>query len=444
LSADPLPITEPLIAACIATLSAALFSGVGTALTSVSTARLGALSKESQKRFAAGLARAAKRHDDVNGRYLTGRIVSVAVAVSAYTLWLDSLAESARITITLAGAGLLALGAVLHGAAAVGGRASDRVLVRGLFLMRPFELLMAPVALLMHSFTLLFPKVKARPDPAVTETEVELMIDQRELAGQIEHEPAELIRNVLEFSEMAARDVMVPRKHVTAIRLGTPLDKVVQIITKTGHSRYPVYRDNIDDVFGLLYAKDLFQLLSRSWRPPPPGADTPSLRAAQLMPIVREPIRIVSEASPLSVMLREMRVEREHLAVVVDEFGAFIGVLTLEDILEEIVGDIQDEHDAEKSPIVEVSPGRLLADAAMPLEELSEYLGEALESGGQYDTLGGMLTDKLGSVPEVGTEIGAFGLHFIVRESDAKHIAKVEIVVGMQARADASGPHSSA
>ena len=130
------------------------------------------------------------------------------------------------------------------------------------------------------------------------------------------------------------------------------------------------------------------------------------------------------------------------MAVVVDEFGAFIGVLTLEDILEEIVGDIQDEHDAEESHIVEVAPGRLLADAAVPLEDLSQYLGEDLESEGQYDTLGGMLTDKMGAVPVVGTTIGAFGIHFIVRESDAKHIAKVEIILGMPVRADASGPHS--
>jgi putative hemolysin len=430
LSADPIPITEPLVAACLATLSAGLFSSVGTALTAVSTARLGALSKESRARWVAGVERAAQHHETVNGRYLTGRVISTAVAVSGYTLWLSGLAESTRVTFTLAGAGLLALGAILHGSSLIGRRASDRVLLYGLSLLRPLELLVAPVALVMRSFTMLFPQVKAKPDQAVTETEVELMINQRERAGQIEHDPAELIRNVLEFSEMTARDAMVPRKHVNAIRLGTPLEKVVQIITKTGHSRYPVFREDIDDVFGLLYAKDLFQLLSRSWRPPARGEDTRSVRAAQLMPIVREPIRIVSESSPLSVMLREMRQQREHMAVVVDEYGTFTGVLTLEDILEEIVGDIQDEHDPEEQPIVVVAPGRLLADAAIPLEELSDYLGEDFESEGQYETLGGMLTDKMGEVPEVGTTIGAFGLHFIVRESDAKHIAKVEIVVG--------------
>jgi CBS domain containing-hemolysin-like protein len=243
---------------------------------------------------------------------------------------------------------------------------------------------------------------------------------------------------------------MVPRTKVTALKLGTSIEKVVQIITETGHSRYPVYRDEVDDVFGLLYAKDIFQLLKSSWRPPSAEdngeatSDTPSRREARLMPIVHEPIKIVSESQPLSRVLHEMRRDRQHMAVVVDEFGSFSGIVTLEDVIEEIVGDIQDEHDTEEAPIVEVAPGRLMADAAVCLSDLSAYLGYELDPEGHYDSLGGMLTDRVGSVPTVGTSIPAFGMRFIVRESDAKHIAKVEIVRATNMRADASGPHGVA
>ena len=311
-----------------------------------------------------------------------------------------------------------------------GRRGADSLVPILLLVLRPLELLLAPLAL----FTQLVGRFATpfwRPNPRVTEAEVEIMVDHGEQSGVLEEEHAELLRNVLEFEDLCARDAMIPRSRVTAIKVDTPIAAVLRTITETGHSRYPVYREEIDDVFGLIYAKDLFRVVGDSWRPPPvdgePLARSVS-RATRLLDIVRQPIRVVSESQPLSVILKEMRQQREHLAIVVDEFGGFAGIVTLEDILEEIVGDIRDESDALDAPIVETIEGLLDVDASILVQELSAYLGVTLDPNEQHDTLGGLLVDTLGQVPTRGTTVTLEGVRFVVRESDEKHIVRVQIV----------------
>jgi CBS domain containing-hemolysin-like protein len=286
----------------------------------------------------------------------------------------------------------------------------------------------------------------ALSDPKITEAEVEIIVEQGEADGTIEHKDAELMRNVLDFSDLVARDAMIPRKKVIGIKSDTPLDEVLLTVTESGHSRYPVYRHDLDDIFGLLYAKDLFRIVRRSWRPPPANgaedAERPSQRSARMLDIVREPVKFVSESQPLPALLQQMRQDRQHIAVVVDEYGGTSGVVTLEDVLEEIVGDIQDEYDHEEVPIVDLGQGRLIANASVLVSELSAYLGQELDPDERYDSLAGMLTEKIGSVPPEGTTVIMFGMRFIIRESDEKHIETVEIVRGRQA--DTSGAHRAA
>ena len=441
MSADPLPITQPLIVAAIAAVQAGLFACADTALTSLSHARLAALAQEAKPRFRKQLERAVRRRAVLQSRYLAGRVSALVITAATLVLWLEDHIFDTMTWVAVGGGLLLLLSILLEICAAYGRRAADWVLPWVMILLWPLELVVAPLAFLTSGFTHLF-KWRRVTDRRVTETEVELMIDQHERSGTLEHEPAELLRNVLEFSELFARDAMVPRTRMTAIAIDTPIDDILRVVTDTGHSRYPVYREDMDDIFGLLYAKDLFRVAKHSWYPPPAVAGEALRRDARLLDIVREPVKFVSETQPLSALLQEMRQDRQHMAVVVDEFGGTSGIVTLEDVLEEIVGDIQDEHDSEEPPIVELGQGRIEADAAVLVSELSAYLGEELDPEEKYDSLGGMLTDKLGAVPEPGTSVVAFGLRFIVRESDEKHISKVEIV--RTPRADTSGPHRAA
>ncbi len=141
--------------------------------------------------------------------------------------------------------------------------------------------------------------------------------------------------------------------------------------------------------------------------------------------LLRTPANFVAESQPLASLLREMRSRRQHLAIVVDEFGSLSGIVTLEDVLEEIVGEIHDEHDTEGT-IEDLGDGRVVADAAISMKELLAYLGTHLDPTPD-ESLGGMLTQQLGKIPEAGTALSKFGLRFIVRSSDDKHVGKVEV-----------------
>jgi CBS domain containing-hemolysin-like protein len=144
--------------------------------------------------------------------------------------------------------------------------------------------------------------------------------------------------------------------------------------------------------------------------------------------VMRTPVVFVPETQSASSLLIDMRSGRRHLAIIIDEFGGMSGIVTLEDLIEEIVGDIQDEHDTDEPPIVDLGNGRLMVDAGVPIGDLSRYLGVELPEDGDYNSLGGFIVERLGQVPGVGETISDYGLDFVVRESDERRVAKVEII----------------
>jgi len=295
--------------------------------------------------------------------------------------------------------------------------------------LRPLEIVLWPLAFPM---SLLAKRLRGREsdtpsDPRLVEAEVEIMVDEVERSGLFGHEPAEMIRNVLDLADRTARDVMIPRGAIEAIELATPVSQVVTLVTQSGHSRYPVYRNEIDHVVGLLYAKDLFNVIERDRAA---GREGTTLRE-----VIRTPANFVAESQSLSSLMREMRVDRQHLAIVVDEFGGVSGIVTLEDVLEEIVGDIQDEHDVEESSVEKLEDGRIVAHASISMSDLSRHLGADIPPHRAYSSLAGMLEHHAGKVPEEGTAISKFGWQFIVRDVQDRHVGKVEIVRANQASA---------
>jgi CBS domain containing-hemolysin-like protein len=247
---------------------------------------------------------------------------------------------------------------------------------------------------------------------------VEALVDEGERSGVLASEPAEMIRNVLDFADRTAKDVMIARSEVLAIEAATPLEEVRRQVVESGHSRYPVYKEQIDNIVGLLYAKDLFHAAHSDEE----ASQRRLIRSVE--DLLRKPANFVAESQPLSSLLREMRQRRQHLAIVVDEFGSVSGIVTLEDVLEEIVGDIRDEHDL---PIEDLGDGRVVADATVSMKELCAYLGTDIGVEREDESLGRMLTTHLGKIPEVGTAFSKFGLRFVIRDSDDKHVAKVEV-----------------
>jgi len=209
---------------------------------------------------------------------------------------------------------------------------------------------------------------------------------------------------------------MVPRTQVTAFEINTSMDEVLREIKQSEHSRYPVYRETIENVFGVLHVKDLVLM----------AADA-DLKGIKLADLVRKPVAFVPESQPASSVLKDMRAGRHHMAVVIDEFGGTSGIVTLEDLIEEIVGDIQDEHDVEEPPIVDLGDGRLMVDASLSIGDLSRYLGVDLPDDGDYNSLGGLVVAHFGRVPRPGAKFSAFEMDFLVREADERHVVKVEL-----------------
>jgi CBS domain containing-hemolysin-like protein len=211
---------------------------------------------------------------------------------------------------------------------------------------------------------------------------------------------------------------MVPRTSVVAIEVDTPLPEVVSRIAEEGHSRYPVFRTSMDHVVGVLYAKDLFRMIQVGQEP-----------RGKLEDHVRTPVFFAAESQKISDLLRQMQARRTHLAIVVDEYGGTSGMVTLEDIIEEIVGEIRDEHDSDDAPVKQIAPGRYLAKAEVSVHDLAEITGLRVPEGAaRYESLGGMLIDLAGRVPRSGESIDIGQHELIVRGADERRVTRVEVV----------------
>ncbi|WP_248344609.1 hemolysin family protein [Anaeromyxobacter paludicola] len=267
------------------------------------------------------------------------------------------------------------------------------------------------------------------PTPAVTSEEIEYLIEMGTREGVLDEVKEELLNSVLEFADRVVKEVMVPRTRMVAIDKDAPPEEILRIVTENPYSRMPVYEGSVDNVIGILLVRDIV----RELREPPPAG------RPRAVPLTRhlKPAFFVPEQMKISRLLKEMQKRKMHLAVVVDEFGGTSGIATLEDVIEEIVGEIQDEGDVEQAPVKALGVGVYLADAGIPLRELEEYLNAQEGEGdpreirfpeeGDYETLGGFVTATAGRVPPVGALVTWDGLTFTVRAGDERRVARVEI-----------------
>ncbi|MGA7123270.1 MAG: hemolysin family protein [Polyangiaceae bacterium] len=416
MNAGPGGFVVQLLAAASATAVGSLFAAGDAALSEIPDGRMQALT-------ATPLGAAFRRFTDDPLRVLSRWLVGRVVALSAATVLLNEVARGAgldRIALPLAVLGaVLTYGTFTEIASTLARRRPERVGALALVFLRPLEWLLVPLAdpLAIVGRAVGRRVPKSHPvDARITETEVEWVVSEGERAGAIANGPAEMIRKVLDFKDLTAREVMVPRRHIRGIELSTSLREVVALVAVEKHSRYPVYRENIDTIVGLLNAKDLFALVGEG-----------SLSTTKLSDIARTPVMFVSENQSAAKILQDMRSRRLHMAVVSDEFGGTAGLITLEDIIEEIVGDIRDEHDIE-APIQAMGDGRVVADASVPLADLARALGKPLPDDGEFESLGGLIVSRAGRVPQVGATVQVDGLKLIVREADETRVVKVEIV----------------
>lgn len=243
--------------------------------------------------------------------------------------------------------------------------------------------------------------------------ELQEVIDESEERGLIDEEEGEMIEGIFDLKQTVAREVMIPRTHVVVLPLDADKEHILRTIIESGHSRFPVYRQNVDQIVGILNAKDLLPL----W--------LEDKKEFSLEGLCRDPF-FVPETKRIKDLLNELRTRSSHLAVIVDEYGGTSGIVTVEDIVEEIVGEIRDEHDVEEEPFVAQEDGSVLVSARVGLDDFEEHFGVALPRGG-YDTLGGFIIHAMGRVPGRGEQIHHDSLSMRIHGGDKKRITRVVV-----------------
>jgi CBS domain containing-hemolysin-like protein len=414
---------------------AGLFAAADAALNSVSRARVEALVREGRAGARALAAVVADRPRHVNLLLLL-RLVAETAATVLLTVALARLITPVSVGILSAGAIMVVVSYVFIG---VGPRTLGR--------QHPYELGVAIAAPVRALATLLGPLTKLlilignavtpgkgfRQGPFSSEVELRELVDMASTSGVVDEDERKMIHSVFELGDTLVREVMVPRPDVVWVERDTAVDKVLRLALRSGYSRLPVLGENIDDVIGVAYLKDLVRA----------QAEQPDA----VLTAVMRPAVFVPDSKRIDELLKEMQRTRNHMAIVVDEYGGTAGVVTIEDILEEIVGEITDEYDSEELPdVTRLDDGRLRVAARLPVEDLQELDGLFPEGGdfdegpaaqlwavledADVDTVGGLLAQQLGRVPLPGAEVDVAGLHLLAEGGkDARGRVRITTVL---------------
>lgn len=247
----------------------------------------------------------------------------------------------------------------------------------------------------------------------VTEEEIQELMDAGEEEGIINEEENEMIRAIFSLRDTVVREIMVPRTDMASVSADATVREVLATIIDCGHSRIPVWEGTLDNIVGLIYAKDFLKY----W-----GMED---SAVVLRKVMRPPF-FVPETKLLEELLHDFKKKRVHIAIVIDEYGGTSGLVTIEDLLEQIVGDIQDEYDLEEEWLVEEPSGSALVDARLPIEELEQFFDIEVERD-KFDTVGGLIFHLTGRIPRAGEEVETGGIRLVVVEADERKISKVRI-----------------
>lgn len=243
--------------------------------------------------------------------------------------------------------------------------------------------------------------------------EIQDLVDEGQAMGLISHEESDMVHAVLDLKETEVYSIMIPRTEISGASLNATLGEVIKLVSECGHTRIPIYRDSIDRIQGILHAKDLLRFWGED-----PGSAIP-------LEILRKPYFIPRNKN-VSDLLKELKARKTHLAVVTDEYGGTAGIITIEDILEEIVGEIMDEHDPDQALLTVLDGNSVLVDARLEVENLGEHFGIPLPQG-DFESVGGFIIHLLGRIPKVGEKIDFENLEMTIKSADHRKIDKIHV-----------------
>ena len=283
-----------------------------------------------------------------------------------------------------------------------------------LFVARPlyfFQRMFFLLSVLLSGIIRIMP-TSQRKRPFLTEEEIKTIIEYGAREGVIEKEEKEIIKSVFKFGDTDVKEIMVPRIDIVAIDANKTVEDALDLMLKTGYSKIPVYEGNIDNIIGMIYVKDVLLHVKEGKNP-------------KVRDIIRK-VLFVPESKKLDDLLREMQESKIHMAIVVDEYGGVSGLVTLEDILEEIVGEIEDEFDKEEKKIIKLNENEAIVDARLSISDVEEALNITLPKG-EYDTVAGLILDILEKIPNVGEKVVVNDIELTVEKMVGRRIYRVRI-----------------
>ena len=425
-----LPITE-LMFIVILTVLEGFFVASEIALVSIRRSRVEQLIEEGNRG-----ARRVRRLLDDPGRFLAvaqigltflGFFASAYAAVSLTDRLTGLLEQIDLFKGSAAGIALVIVTILLAGFTIVFGELVPKTLALAfperfaLAVSRPIDVIgriLSPLVALLTAIT----RAVTRPfgadvsrESQITAEELRLIVERGGQQGILEAEEEQMINAVIELGDRRLHEVMIPRIDIVALSADATFEQAIETIVEEGHSRVPVYQESIDEILGILYAKDLLPYLKTAAEP------RPAIRS-----ILRAPV-FAPESMSIDDLLHDFQRKKVHIAIVLDEYGGTAGLVSIEDLLEEIVGEIQDEYDVEEEMVVRLSDDEIRIDGRVAVDELAELFGTPieLEDEDEYDTIGGLVFHRIGRVPVPGDQVEIDGLRLTVETTDGRRVGKV-------------------
>jgi len=395
----------------LALLTSGLLGSVESALAPISKARVEGMVKDDVDGSSALLKVVDQRANHVNTLVLLKTVLDITASVFAAMFAMDVVASDAwAVAGAIAAVTLLQFSIIGVFARTAGKRNPYTISLRAAPWLVGFQVILGPVAkLLIWVGNLFHPGEDFRDGPYATEVELREMVEVAQEKGVVETTEGRMIQNIFDLASTHARQVMVPRPEMVWIEGDKHAAQATRLMVRSGHSRVPVIGESVDDIVGVVYLKDMFD-----------GAGEAVDKQLPVRELMREPL-FIPDSKPLDVLLKEMQQSNTHIATLIDEYGTVAGLLTMEDLLEEIVGEITDEYDeAEEAPIEVVGDGVLRVQARLPLDDLVDFLADHYDYDLVYaediqdnvDTVAGLLSYELGRVPLPGSSILREGIRY--------------------------------
>ena len=410
--------TGPLLLAIIVLLLlSGFFSSMETAYSCSNKLKLKTMSANGNKRAEKTL-QLAEKYDSLLSTILVGNnIVNITTTTLAGLLFAKLIVSDAGLAATVSTV-VTTIAVLIFGEITpkmIANVYPERFAMLGYPVMMFFKILLFPVNIIFTGYKWVLSKIfKLKNDSIVTEDEIMTMVEEAQVGGTLKQDETKLIRSVIEFDDLEVVDILIPRVNITAIELGTPLDKIKDIFDDEGYSRIPVYKGSIDTIVGILHEKDFFQAYLKGRK--------------DIYPYLQSVV-YTTEHIKISVLLKQLQKKKAHMAIVLDEYGGTSGIVTLEDILEELVGEIWDEHDEEVTWCRPVDENTTMIDGNASLLDFLEYFEIDPDEYDNYDasTVSGWVIEQLGGIPAVGKKFEYNHLTIEITKSTVKKVLEIKV-----------------